>query len=129
MIKSIELKEIFLATPKEIFSAWLDSEKHTAMTGGTAICSTKINEEFSAWDGYISGKNISIIENKEIIQEWRTTEFKESDKNSELILKFQENERGCQITLIHNNIPEGQSDYEQGWIKHYFEPMKAFFKK
>ncbi|MFT6842767.1 MAG: activator of HSP90 ATPase [Psychroserpens sp.] len=129
MIKSIELKETFLATPKEIFSAWLDSEKHTAMTGGTAICSTKINEEFSAWDGYISGKNISIIENKEIIQEWRTTEFKESDKNSELILKFQENERGCQITLIHNNIPEGQSDYEQGWIKHYFEPMKAFFKK
>jgi activator of HSP90 ATPase len=129
MIKSIELKEIFLATPKEIFSAWLDSEKHTAMTGGTAICSTKINEEFSAWDGYISGKNISIIENKEIIQEWRTTEFKESDKNSELILKFQENERGCQITLIHNNIPDGQSDYEQGWIKHYFEPMKAFFKK
>jgi activator of HSP90 ATPase len=129
MIKSIELKETFLATPKEIFSAWLDSEKHTAMTGGTAICSTKINDEFSAWDGYISGKNISIIENKEIIQEWRTTEFKESDKNSELILKFQENERGCQITLIHNNIPEGQSDYEQGWIKHYFEPMKAFFKK
>jgi hypothetical protein len=33
------------------------------------------------------------------------------------------------LTLIHNNIPKGQSDYEQGWINHYFEPMKTYFKK
>jgi activator of HSP90 ATPase len=86
MKKSIELKETFLATPKELFNAWLDSDKHTAMTGGKANCNAKVNGEFSAWDGYISGKNISLIEDKEIIQEWRTSEFKESDKNSELTL-------------------------------------------
>jgi activator of HSP90 ATPase len=129
MKKSIELKETFLATPKELFNAWLDSDKHTAMTGGKANCNAKVNGEFSAWDGYISGKNISLIEDKEIIQEWRTSEFKESDKNSELIIQFQETEKGCQLTLIHNYIPEGQSDYEQGWINHYFEPMKTYFKK
>jgi activator of HSP90 ATPase len=129
MKQSIELKELFTATPEQIYKAWLDSEKHTAMTGGKAICSNEINDTFSTWDGYISGKNVSFIENKEIIQEWRTTEFKETDNNSELILKFQDTEKGCQLTLIHNNIPEGQSDYEKGWINHYFEPMKAYFEK
>lgn len=129
MEKSFELKEVFSASPKEVFDAWLNSEKHTEMTGGEAVCSAKIEDEFSAWDGYISGKNISIIPNEEIVQEWRTTEFKESDSSSELILKFKEVEEGCELTLIHNNIPQGQSDYEQGWINHYFEPMKNYFSK
>lgn len=129
MRKSIQLKECFPVKPAQIYTAWLNSEQHTGMTGGKAICSNEINGQFSAWDGYISGKNKTLVENKKIVQEWRTTEFMESDKNAELIIEIQETTEGCKLLLTHNNIPEGQSDYEQGWIKHYFEPMKAYFKK
>jgi hypothetical protein len=39
-------------------------------------------------------------------------------------------EGGTRITFRHTDIPEGQSArYEQGWIDHYFRPMKEYFAK
>lgn len=123
----IELKETFFVKPDVIYQAWLDSEKHSEMTGGTAVCSNEPNGEFTAWDGYISGHNKSLIKNERIVQSWRTTEFEEIDNDSELIIELVETDKGCELTLIHSEIARGQSNYEQGWIDHYFIPMKAYF--
>ncbi|GAB5409367.1 MAG: hypothetical protein BalsKO_17320 [Balneolaceae bacterium] len=98
------------------------------MTGGEASCTDYVGGTFTAWDGYISGTNISLIENKEIKQSWRTTEFTDSDDDSELIIRLKNIDEGCELTLIHSNIPEGQSDYKKGWIEYYFNPMKEYFK-
>lgn len=128
MKKQIVLKESFPVKPGVVYRAWLDSEEHSEMTGGTAECTDEIGQEFMAWNGYISGTNKALVENEKIVQSWRTTEFKESDPDSELQIDLQETVEGCQLTLTHSNIPEGQSNYEQGWIDHYFIPMKAYFK-
>ena len=111
-----------------LYNAWLDSEKHSEMTGGEAVCSCEVDGQFSAWDEYITGFNKSLNPFKEIVQSWRTTEFSESDKDSELIILISETKAGSLLALIHNNIPEGQSDYTKGWIEHYFNPMKAYFQ-
>lgn len=123
----IELKETFSVKPDVIYRAWLDSEQHTLMTGGVAVCTSDVNGEFTAWDGYISGYNKSLIENERIVQSWRTTEFEVTDNDSELVIELSETESGCELTLIHSAIPRGQSNYEQGWIDHYFIPMKEYF--
>jgi hypothetical protein len=60
MKQSLELKEIFSANPSEIYEAWLDSDLHTKMTGGLALCSKNIGDSFTTWDGYIEGKNIEL---------------------------------------------------------------------
>ena len=119
---------MFSAKPSEIFNAWLDSQMHSEMTGGEAKCSPLENDTFSAWDGYISGKNLKLIENKEIIQSWRTSDFKEADPDSEVIIKLQQINTGTEMTLTHNNIPsDSESNYEQGWQEHYFAPMTKYF--
>jgi len=98
------------------------------MTGGKALCGNKIGDPFSAWDGYIWGENLELIENKKIVQSWRTTEFSEMDEDSNLTIQFSEIDNGTALRLIHTNIPKGQTQYKQGWINHYLTPMKAFFK-
>jgi activator of HSP90 ATPase len=128
MNNQIQLKEKFSVKPEILYNAWLDSEKHSAMTGGEANCSNKVDDKFTAWDGYISGTNEALVPNKEIVQNWRTTEFKETDNDSKLIISIEEIENGSLLTLTHTNIPEGQSDYEKGWIEHYFNPMKEYFE-
>jgi activator of HSP90 ATPase len=128
MNNQIQLKEKFSVKPETLYNAWLDSEIHSAMTGGEANCSDKVDAKFTAWDGYISGTNEALVPNKEIVQKWRTTEFKETDKDSKLIISIEAIENGSLLTLTHTNIPEGQSDYEKGWIEHYFNPMKEYFK-
>jgi len=129
MKEKIELKEVFRVKPSVIYNAWLDSKEHSDMTGGEAVCSNKKNGAFSAWDKYISGTNKTLKINEEIVQNWRTTEFKNNDEDSELIIRLKEIKEGTELTLIHRNIPEGQTQYRQGWIDHYLIPMKSYFEK
>jgi activator of HSP90 ATPase len=127
MKRSFELKEHFPVSSEILYRAWLTGDEHGKMTGGDASCSDQVGADFTAWDEYISGRNIKLTRNEEITQSWRTAEFKESDENSELIIRFRDTENGCELTLIHNNIPPGQPDYKQGWIDNYFTPMKKYF--
>jgi len=127
MKEIFEIKEIFKAKRVRIYQAWLDSEEHTKMTGGVAECSAKVDGYFSAWDGYIAGKNVQLIENKKIVQKWRTTEFAANDEDSLVTIVLKEVENGTALVLTHSNIPDGQTQYKQGWKDHYFEPMKIYF--
>lgn len=128
MKESFVLEETFETDPSIIFNAWLNSELHSKMTGGVAHCSKEVGDSFTAWDGYIMGKNVEFIENKKIIQTWRTTEFDEKDEDSILNIELVEiSETKTNLILTHSKIPKGQTQYKQGWIDNYFKPMKEFF--
>jgi activator of HSP90 ATPase len=109
--------------------AWLNSALHSAITGADAVCSIKEGHKFTAWDGYISGKNLKLVPNKKIIQTWRTTDFKAEDKDSRIEISLKDVENGCQMTLWHSKIPAQQPDYENGWIEYYIKPMTEYYKK
>ena len=126
MKESFVLEETFAIEAASLYKAWLDSSLHSQMTGGDAHCSTVEGESHSAWDGYITGKNVELIQNKKIVQTWRTTEFDENDEDSVLTIEFIKVPEGTKLILTHTKIPPGQTQYKQGWINHYFSPMKAF---
>ena len=127
MKESLELVHHFNVPPSVIYRAWLDSAEHTNMTGGQANCSAHIGDSFTAWDDYIEGKNIQLIDNQEIVQSWRTIEFEEDEEDSLLTIRLKETKSGTELTLIHTNIPEGQTQYESGWVDNYFTPMSEYF--
>ena len=125
---NFEIKKSFPVSAETIYNAWLDSSKHTAMTGGEATCSNKAANSFSAWDGYITGTNIQLIPNSTIIQSWRSTDFEDNQADSQIKISLKDNNAGCTLILEHSNIPDGQPDYKNGWEEHYFQPMKDYFK-
>ena len=67
------------ASPQEIYTAWLSSDGHSKMTGGSATMSAEVGGEFDAWDGYIRGRNLELEYGKRIVQSWRTVEFEEDE--------------------------------------------------
>lgn len=129
MKETIELTLILNTTPEAIYKAWLSSEGHESMTGGGAECSNKEGAPYSAWDGYITGANIKLTPSSEIEQTWRTSEFSDEDEDSHLLVQLTPNDQGTELKLIHTNIPEGQTQYENGWKEHYFEPMQQHFNE
>jgi activator of HSP90 ATPase len=112
---------------KKVYNAWLSSKKHSKMTGAEAQVSDEVGGTFLAWDGYISGTNIILKYKKRIVQFWRTTEFADDVKNSQIEILFKKVKEGTEITLNHTNLPEHGMQYKQGWEDHYFTPMKEYF--
>jgi activator of HSP90 ATPase len=129
MSAKFTISDVIPASPGEIYDAWLDSRVHGKMTGGKAKISAEIGGSFTAWDGYISGKNVELEPGERIVQSWRTTEFREGDADSRITITFKPVKNGTKVTLVHSRIPDGEEGYKQGWVDYYFEPMKEYFGK
>jgi activator of HSP90 ATPase len=115
----------------EIYDAWLDSFAHSEMTRAAADMSNIVGDEISAWNGNITGRNLALVPGKCIVQSWRSPLFSDDHEDSIVTLTFEEtNSRATRVTLIHRNVPDGQTIYEHGgWQEHYFKPIKAYFAK
>lgn len=126
MSESIEVSRMVPSTPEAIYKAWLSGPEHGKMTGSTATYNDA-DGTFTAWEGYISGKTLEQQPFSRIVQSWRTTEFLESDPDSNLEILLEPQGDGTMVTLRQSNIPDGQGDaYRAGWEEHYFEPMIAY---
>ncbi len=118
------------ATPEEIYQAWLDSLAHSEMTGGEASTSDQLGAEVSAWDGYISGRNLALIPSERIVQSWRTSEFGDEHEDSVITVVLEQAGDDTVLTLEHSNVPDEHRSYEEGgWQSNYFEPMVAYFSE
>ena len=122
-----EISEVIPASPDVIYDAWLNSEEHSQMTGGIAKVSAQLGDMFEAWDGYIQGKNLELEKSKRILQSWRTSEFKEAEKDSLLEILFDAKDDGTRVTIRHSDLPDHGMQYQQGWIDSYLKPMKEYF--
>jgi activator of HSP90 ATPase len=128
MTEKLKMSATISAKPEEIYESWLDSKKHSEMTGSEAKVQPRINGRFTAWDGYIEGKTVEMDPGRRIVQKWRTTDFPSGSPDSNVEIILEEVEKGTKIVLIHTEIPEGQKDdYKQGWKDFYFDPMKDYF--
>ncbi len=129
-MEEIKLSITIPVKASEIYKAWLNSKGHTLFTGGEANISNKKNALFTAWDGYISGKNLELIKDKFIKQNWRTVEFNKNWPDSILEITLTETAGKTKLDLFHYGLQKGDGKkYKEGWKQHYFEPMKEFYTK
>jgi uncharacterized protein YndB with AHSA1/START domain len=128
-LEQLQLRDVFPAAPERIYELWMDSEGHALMTGGEAVIDPREGGEFSAWDGYITGVTERLEPGRLIVQRWRTSEFPEDAGDSMVELTLRPIEGGCEITLVHSGIPEGQGErYKSGWVDYYFEPLRELLE-
>jgi activator of HSP90 ATPase len=128
--ESVRASAVIPASAKEIYSAWLSAKGHAAMTGSAAKGTARVGCRFTAWDGYIEGKNLELVPPSLIVQAWRTSDFPDDAPDSRLEITLADAKGRTRITLTHTDIPAGQAKgYKQGWIDFYFKPMKEYFAK
>ena len=129
MSTKIKQTVTFKATPHEVYEALMDSKKHSSFSGGKASISRVVGGKFSAYDGYISGKNIELIPDTKIVQDWRAVDWAEG-VFSRITFVFTPIPEGTRLDFTHTGLPEGtEEEFTQGWIDNYWEPMKRFLEK
>lgn len=129
MSEEFKISDVIPASPAEVYAAWTSSAGHSAMTDSPAQVSDKPGEPFQAGDGYIQGRNLELEPPHRILQSWRTEDFSNEDPDSRLEVMLEAAGEDTRITLHHSQLPPDSEPYRQGWIEHYFTPMKAYFSK
>ncbi len=125
---TIEQTVFFEATPEEVYDALLDPKKHSEFTGSPAATNAKKGATFTAWEGYISGKNLELVKGRRIVQDWRTTEFPDGYPFSRLELTLTAKKGGTELEMVHSKVPADQvAEYTGGWKSAYWDPLKDYF--
>jgi activator of HSP90 ATPase len=130
MAKTIQQNVKFAdSTARQLFNIYTSSKKHSDATGGAATITKKVGEKFTAWDGYIKGKNLHVVSGKTVVQTWRASDWPKGAADSILILNFDDVEGGAEIRLVQVRFPEEEfKGLSQGWRDHYWKPMKNYLK-
>jgi activator of HSP90 ATPase len=122
-----EQSDLIPARAQAIYDAWMSTDGHTAMTGATAEVDPSVGGTVSAWDGYIWGRTVALEPGTRIVQSWRTSDFAETDADSQIEVTLEPVEGGTTVRLRHSGVPADQLGYENGgWQDNYFDPMKAY---
>ena len=124
---TIEQTVFFKAAPEEVYDALLDPKKHAAFTGSPATTSAKVGATFTAWEGYITGKNLELVKGKKIVQEWKTTEWPDGYPVSRLEFTLAAKKGGTELKIVHSKVPAEQvASYTSGWNSAYWGPLKEY---
>jgi uncharacterized protein YndB with AHSA1/START domain len=127
---TIEQTVFFEAAPEDVYDALLDPKKHSDFTGSPATTSAKTGAAFTAWDGYISGKNLELVKGKKIVQEWKTTEWPDGYPVSRLEFTLAPKKGGTELKMVHSKVPAEQvADYTSGWKSSYWDPLKEYLAR
>ncbi|MGE0568088.1 MAG: SRPBCC domain-containing protein [Bacteroidia bacterium] len=127
-MERLKISFVINASPKQVYRDWLSSRGHSDFTGAEAKITAKPDSKFTAWDGYIWGKNIELIKDNYIKQSWRTSDFDENWPDSILEVKLKLLGQKTVVEIIHSNLQKGDAKkYTDGWNDYYKEPMQAFY--
>jgi len=125
-MKTIRQHYFINATPEEVFSAITNPFTIELWSGYKAEMEAKEGTEFSIFDGDIAGRNIKVINNQKIIQEWY---FGDNTEESLVTIDIKQHQLGTKVILEHTNVPDEEvEDFTEGWNVYYWGAIKDFFK-
>jgi uncharacterized protein YndB with AHSA1/START domain len=129
-VRSITQTVTIGAAPVQVYDALVNPRTHAAFTGAPATGRARVGSTFTAWGGYITGIHRTLVPGQSIVQEWWTTEWPEGAAPSILELTLTTVDGGTRVRMVHSKVPAEQADgYRQGWIDHYWTPLKAYFSE
>ena len=127
MCRPVHHEVDFAVPPRQVYDAYLDSERHSRFTGQKARMSRKEGGRFTAGDTYISGYNLELVPGRRIVQAWRASEWPEG-AYSVLRLDLVPRGDGTRLVVEHLGVPEKFRDgVDAGWHEFYWEPLTAYF--
>ena len=126
-VKTVILAASLPAPPEQLYDMYLDSESHSAFTGGAVTIEGRAGGPFRAFNGALTGTILHVEPQRLIVQTWRSSAWPADAVDSVLVLTFWPDEAGARVELIHANVPDSDfAGISEGWQKYYWTPWRAY---
>jgi activator of HSP90 ATPase len=114
------------ASKSKVWQALVDPKIIKEWGGNPLVMDDKEGTEFKLWDGDIYGKNLKVIPEKLLIQQWNDGSF---ERPSEVRFELSGDSSQTTIHLVHSNVPNERSkDISEGWKEYYLGPLKKMLE-
>lgn len=125
-MKTIKQTYLINAPLEKVWQALINPKIIDDWGGGDAKMSEDEEFEFSLWSGDIHGKNIEVIKNEKLVQEWMAGKW---DEYSKVTFTLSEMDGKTKIELLHENIPDNEAgEIADGWTKYYLGSLKELLE-
>lgn len=115
------------APPDEVYLALTKAQSIQLWTGAEAEFTEEVGTEFSFWDGDIVGKNLELVPDKKIVQQWY---FGDENEPSIVTIKLHEDKKGTSLEFVQTNIPEEDyDDFTEGIEEYFLGGLADFFEE
>jgi activator of HSP90 ATPase len=131
MLKIVEQSVHLPAAPDSLYQMYLNPHQHAAITGSPVVrIAPEEGAEFWAFDGRIHGRILALSPGRQIVQTWRSFEWRPEDLDGTLVLVFSAAPGGGRIESALVNAPEHL--YEKlaaNWPMRYWDPWRAYLAR
>lgn len=126
-MKSLKKSYVINVSSDKVWKGLTDPEEIEQWTDSPAAMDEKEGTEFKLWGEEIFGKNLEMVKNKKIVQEWYSGKW---ERPSLLTIEISEDNGHSNIELKQENIPDEElDDIDRGWDDYYFNPLKEYLEK
>jgi activator of HSP90 ATPase len=123
----IEKSYVINASAEDVFEALVNPELIQIWSGDEAKMSADIGAEFKLWGGQMFGKNLEVIPNKKLVQEWCYEQWNEPSK---VIITIKSKGKSSVVTLAHEDVPDKSfNSISDGWDTFYFGAIQDMLEK
>jgi activator of HSP90 ATPase len=113
------------ASPTEVFDALTNADTIQKWSGAPAQIEAQAGTEFSLFGDNILGKNVEIVPNQKIVQDWREKSWETSSK---VTFTLAPKNGGTTVELLHEDVPEAAREtISQGWQEFYMGQIQKMF--
>ncbi|MGH9742308.1 MAG: SRPBCC domain-containing protein [Candidatus Acidiferrum sp.] len=128
----------FSAAPARVYDALTDAKQFNQVVQlSAAMKSMSISNKpvemsgetggaFSAFGGYVTGRQLELVPGQRIVQAWRAGSWA-SGAYSIARFELSPQDSGTKLTFDHAGFPQGQAEHLlTGWKTNYWEPLAKF---
>ncbi len=133
---SIQQQATIPASPAQVYAILADAEALSALSGTSGQAGRLPGEEFSAFDGHVTGRQIDLVPDQRVVQAWR---FPVWEPGQYTIVRFtlEAEAGGTRLTIDQDGEPEEadalgchqtwHDHLDANWPTFYLAPLTKHF--
>lgn len=125
-MKTVKKTYLIKAPLEKVWQALTDQKMIDDWGAGPAQMDDQVGTEFRLWGGDIFGKNVEVVANKKLVQDWFEDDW---DQPSKVTFDLSQKNGKIKVTLLHENIPDSEAEeIDHGWDSYYLGSMKEYLE-